>query len=126
MSTNAVARRLESIHAKGAMSFTDVANVLSDSPDTVSQWSAGRMLLRAGTEKRLLELEFVIEKLSNIYEPHDARRWLFARQSLLGNRMPAELIQQGRVDELLDSLNSLLDGAYIAEPQSPQSPCTLS
>ncbi len=63
--------------------------------------------------RQLLELEFVIDKLADIYEPHDARLWLFARQRLLEDQVPAELIQQGRVDEVLASVNQLLDGVHL-------------
>ena len=73
----------------------------------------GKALPHASTEKQLLELEFVIDKLADIYEPHDARLWLFARQRLLDDQVPAELIQQGRVDEVLASVNQLLDGVHL-------------
>ena len=106
--TNAIARRLEAIQTKGAMRSSDVANVLNVRPETVSRWNKGRALPHASTEKQLLELEFVIDKLADIYEPHDARLWLFARQRLLQDQVPAELIQQGRVDEVLASVNSCL------------------
>ena len=57
--------------------------------------------------------EFVIDKLADIYGPRDARLWLFARQRLLEDHVPAELIQQGRVDEVLASVNQLLDGVHL-------------
>ena len=87
--------------------------VLNVRPETVSRWNKGRALPHASTEKQLLELEFVIDKLADIYEPHDARLWLFARQRLLDDQVPAELIQQGRVDEVLASVNQLLDGVQL-------------
>ena len=59
------------------------------------------------------ELEFVFDKLAQIYEPHDARLWLFSRQRLLDDRIPAELIRQGRVDEVLASVNQLLDAVHL-------------
>lgn len=113
MSTNAIARRLEAIQTKGAMRSADVANVLNVRPETVSRWNNGKALPHASTEKQLLELEFLIDKLADIYEPHDARLWLFSRQRLMGDQVPAELIQQGRVDEVLAVVNQLLDGVHI-------------
>ena len=113
MTMNAIARRLDAIQTKGAMRSADVANVLSVRPETVSRWNKGKALPHASTEKQLLELEFVIDKLADIYEPHDARLWLFSRQRLLADRVPAELIQQGRVDDVLNVVNQLLDGIHI-------------
>ena len=58
------------------------------------------LLWHASTEKQLLELECVINKLADIYEPHDARLWLFARQRLLKDQVPAVLIQQAVLTKL--------------------------
>jgi hypothetical protein len=113
MSSNAIARRLESIQTKGAMHSADVANILNVRPETVSRWNKGKALPHPNTEKQLLELEFILDKLADLYEPHDARLWLFARQRLLQDQVPAELIQQGRVDEVLAVVNQLLDGVHL-------------
>lgn len=113
MSSNAIARRLESIETKGAMRSADVANVLNVRPETVSRWNNGKTLPHASTERLLLELEFIVDKLADIYEPHDARLWLFSRQRLLQDRTPAELIQQGCIDEVLTAVNQLLDGVHL-------------
>lgn len=113
MSSNAIARRLESIQAKGAMRSADVATVLNVRPETVSRWNNGKALPHAATERLLLELEFIVDKLADLYEPHDARLWLFSRQRLLQDRTPADLMQQGQVDEVLAAVNQLLDGVHI-------------
>jgi transcriptional regulator with XRE-family HTH domain len=113
MNSNAIARRLEAIQTKGAMRSADVANVLNVRPETVSRWNQGKAFPHPDTEKLLLELEFIIDKLSDIYEPRDARLWIFARQRLLEDRVPAELIQQGKVDEVLAVVNQLRDGVFI-------------
>jgi uncharacterized protein (DUF2384 family) len=113
MKSNAIARRLESIQAKGAMRSTDVANVLNVRPETVSRWNTGKALPHGSTERQLLNLEFIIDKLADIYEPHDARLWLFSRQRVLQDRIPVELIQQGHTDEVLSAVNELLDGVHI-------------
>ena len=111
--TNAIARRLDAIQEKGALRSADVANVLNVRPETISRWNTGKSLPHASTEKQLLELEFIIDKLADIYEPRDARLWLFSRQRLLNDQVPAELIQAGKVDEVLITVNQLLDGVHL-------------
>ena len=113
MGGNAIARRLLSIQEKGAMRSSDVANVLSVRPETVSRWNQGKAFPHPDTEKQLLELEFLVDKLSDFYEPRDARLWIFARQRVLADQVPAELIQQGRVDEVLAAVNQLRDGVFL-------------
>ena len=113
MNSNAIARRLEAIQIKGAMRSVDVANILAVRPETVSRWNQGKALPHPATEKQLLELEFIIDQLSDLYEPRDARLWIFSRQKLLGGEVPAELIQNGRVDEVLTAVNQLRDGVFV-------------
>ena len=113
MPTSAIARRLESIQAKGSLRSADVATVLNVRPETVSRWNSGKALPHANTERQLLDLEFILDKLADFYEPHDARLWLFSRQRLLGDQAPARLIQEGRIDEVVAAVNQLLDGVHV-------------
>lgn len=39
--------------------------------------------------------------------------WLFARQKRLGGVTPAELIQEGKIDEVLAVIDQLRDGVYL-------------
>ena len=113
MNSNAIARRLDAITSKGAMRSSDIANVLDVRPETVSRWNQGKAFPHPNTEKQLLELEFVIDLLSDFYEPNEARLWIFSRQRLLNSETPAELIQKGRVDEVLRVVHQLRDGVYL-------------
>jgi len=74
-------------------------------PEVVFLWSKGRALPRASTERQLLELEFIFDKLAEIYAPHDARLWSFSRQRPLQDRSPADLLQQDRVEKVLAAVN---------------------
>lgn len=111
--TSAVARKLESIRNKGAMRHIEVANLLGTRPETVSRWNQGRAYPHANTEKILLELEFIIDQLSDFYEPNEARQWIFAPQKHLGGTSPAELIRNGRIDEVRRLVNQLRDAVYL-------------
>ena len=113
MQSNAIARRLEAIQTKGAMRSADIANVLDVRPETVSRWNQGKAFPHPTTEKQLLELEFIVDQLADFYEPREARLWLFSRQKLLGGEAPAELIQKGRVDEVITAINQLRDGVFV-------------
>jgi uncharacterized protein (DUF2384 family) len=113
MSTNAIARKLEVIERKGAMRSVDIANILGTRPETVSRWNQGKAFPRPDAEKRLLELEYIVDQLSDFYEPTEARHWLFSRQKRLGDATPAELIQQDKIMEVIEVINQLREGAYL-------------
>lgn len=111
--SNAVARKLESIREKGAMKQIEVANLLGTRPETVSRWNQGRAYPHASTEKTLLELEFIVDQLSDFYEPNEARQWIFSPQKLLNGASPAELIEDGQIDEVRRLVNQLRDAVYV-------------
>ena len=111
--TSAVARKLDSIRTKGAMKNIEVANLLGQRPETVSRWNQGRAYPHASTEKTLLELEYIIDQLADFYEPDEARQWIFAPQRLLAGVSPAELIRNGRIDEVMRLVNQLRDAVHF-------------
>lgn len=95
------------------MRSSDVANVLSVRPETVSRWNQGKAFPHPQTEKHLMELAFIVEQLSDFYEPPEARLWLLSRQRTLDGRIPAEMIQENKVDDILIVINQLRDGVFL-------------
>jgi hypothetical protein len=111
--TTAVARKLDSIRVKGAMRHVDVANMLGTRPETVSRWNQGRAYPQPAAEKTLLALEYIVDQLSDFYEPTEARQWFFSPQKLLDGKSPAELISEGRIDDLMQFVSQLRDAVYL-------------
>ena len=113
MNANVIARKLESLQKKGSIKSVDVANVLQIRPETVSRWNQGKAFPQPEAERALLDLEYVVDQLADLYEPDETRLWLFARQKLLNGEVPAELIRQRRTDEVIKIIRQLLEGVYI-------------
>lgn len=111
--SNAIARKLDSIQEKGAMRSVDVANLLGARPETVSRWNQGKAFPRPDAQKNLLALEYIVDELSDIYEPKEARLWLFSRQKVLGGNSPADLIQEGKADAVIDVIERLKAGVFV-------------
>jgi hypothetical protein len=111
--TNAIARKIESIEQKGGMGSVDVANVLCTRPETVSWWSQGEAFPRGDTARTLLDLEYIVDQLSDFYEPLDARLWLYSRQRLLDDESPATLIQLGNAQAVIQILDELRDSIFL-------------
>jgi transcriptional regulator with XRE-family HTH domain len=110
--TSAVARKLESLRRRGIRQ-NEVAILLRTRPEQVSRWNKGQAYPRSSTEKALLELEFIVDQLSDFYEPNEGRQWLFSPQKLLSGKSPAELIQEGKIDEVRRLVNQLRDAVYL-------------
>ncbi len=111
--TNAIARKLEIIQEKGAMRSTDIASIVGTRPETVSRWNQGKAFPQRDKERILLDLEYVVDQLSDFYEPKEARLWLFSRQRLLDAKQPAQLIHDGETDRVIEIIDQLRDGVFL-------------
>ncbi len=63
--------------------------------------------------KTLPEPECIVHQLADIYEPSEVRQWTFAPQKLLVRTSPAELIRDGRIDEVMRLVNQLREAVHI-------------
>lgn len=108
----AVAARLDVIRDRAGIRSRDVAQLLDTTPQTVSRWRSGVEPQRERLQ-RLLTLEWLVTQLAEIYEPDEAKLWLFSPHQLLHGDRPADRIQDGRVDDVLTLVSQLADGAYV-------------
>ena len=111
--TNAIGRMLEVIERKAALTGADVANVLDTNVATVSRWKTGKSFPQPKHADLLLQLEYVAEQLSDIYEAVEARLWLFRPQKLLGGERPADLLSKGLYKDVLAALNQVRDDVHM-------------
>lgn len=109
----ALARKIDSIREKGAIRNSDLANLLSTRPETISRWNKGHAYPQPGKEQLLLQLEYIVDELSEIYEPNEARQWIFSPQRNLGGKSPAELIQNGKIEEVRNFVNQMREAVYL-------------
>ncbi len=75
----------------------------------MSRWNHGRAYPQPRKEKTLLELEYIVDQLSDFNEPNEARQWIFAPQKHLEGRSPADLIRHGRIDDIMHLVNQMRD-----------------
>ncbi|MEO1190512.1 MAG: hypothetical protein AAFY02_02055 [Pseudomonadota bacterium] len=95
------------------MRSVDVANLLGTRPETVSRWNQGHAFPRPKAQKALLDLEYIADELSDFYEPDEVRLWFYSRQKLLNDEVPADLINQGRSDEVIAVIGALRDSVFL-------------
>ena len=111
--SSVITRKLDSLRDAGGMKNRDVANVLGTTPATVSRWSNGKASPQRSKELLLVELEYIVERLLEFYSSDEARLWLFSRHRLLGDHRPADLIQSGEVELVLEVIEQLGDLVYV-------------
>jgi transcriptional regulator with XRE-family HTH domain len=71
MNANVIARKLGTLQEKGAMKATDVADALGIRPETVSRWNQGKAFPQPEAERALLDLEYIVDLLADLYQPNE-------------------------------------------------------
>ena len=110
---NVVAEKLEFLKIKAAVRSVDVANMLGTTPETVSRWKQGRAYPRPNKENLLVDLEYIVERLSEFYsDPRTARAWLYSRHKYFDGLRPADLVQEGRIQEVLEAIQAMASPTF--------------
>ncbi len=110
--SNAVSKIIDDLKERGGLKGTDVANIASVSPATVSRWTAGSHLPHPKTQLLISDLRYVVDLLAEFYSPDETRIWLYSRHRLLNGDRAIDLIHQDRTGEVLEVIESLDEGAY--------------
>jgi transcriptional regulator with XRE-family HTH domain len=109
---SAVATIIDDLRQRGGLKGTDVANIASVSPATVSRWSAGTSFPHPKMQLLISDLRYVVDRLAELYDPEETRIWLYAKHRLLGGERAIDLIHSDRADEVLAVIEGLDEGAY--------------
>ena len=111
MST-AMVQIVDGLRTKGGIKGSDLANITDVSPATVSRWANGTSSPHPKTQLVISDLKYIVDRLAEIYSPEETRIWLYARHPLLGGARAIDCIHDGRTEEVLVVIESLLDGSY--------------
>ena len=109
---NAVASIIDDLRHRGGLKGTDVANIASVSPATVSRWTSGTASPHPKTQLLISDLRYLVDRLAEFYDPGETRVWLYSKHRLLNGERAIDLIHAGRADEVLAVIESLDAGAY--------------
>lgn len=110
---NPVAQKLATLKTRAALRSVDVASMLGTTPETVSRWNCGRAHPRRSRETVLVDLEYIVERLSEFYsDPKAARAWLYSRHGYFEGIRPADLIREGRTQEVLEAIQAMVNPTH--------------
>lgn len=110
---SAVGRKIEQIKERTNVPASSIAEMIGATPQTLSRWSTGRNEPQREHLDRLLEMDYLTERLAVFFKPEDVRLWLLAPHPQLTGQRPAELIAGGRQEEVLAVTARLEDSAFI-------------
>lgn len=110
---SAFATKVRRIQARTGLLGADLAELLDTSPQTVSRWSNAKAVPQREYLQRVLDLGWIADRLSRVYEPDETKLWLYSRHPLLGGARPVDRIQQGHIDEVIALVDQLNSGAFV-------------
>ncbi|MDP9336198.1 MAG: DUF2384 domain-containing protein [Actinomycetota bacterium] len=104
--------RIADIKSRARLNEREIADALAVSSQTLWRWKRGSAPPTDQREK-LLDLHWITERLSTVFEPEDVNLWLYERHPRLGNQRPVDLIRRGEVEPVVELVDQLSTGAYI-------------
>jgi hypothetical protein len=113
MATTAFSRRLDLIQRKSTLRSVDIANIIGVRAEAVFNWNQGKALPRPDAQRRLLDLEYIVDLLSDLYEPDEVKLWLMSRQKLLGGCVPTDLIHDGKTEDIIAVIDQIRDDVFV-------------
>ena len=109
----AVSRMVGELRELSGLKNVDLANIVGVSPPTVHRWSKGQGSPTIEKQQVIAELRWVAERLSDFYEPDEARLWLQTGHPQLDGEKPYDLINEGRTAEVLEIIDRLEGGVFL-------------
>ncbi|MDE0150209.1 MAG: DUF2384 domain-containing protein [Rhodospirillaceae bacterium] len=111
--STAVSRMVGELRRLSGLKNVDLANIVGVSPPTVHRWSRGQGSPTIEKQQVIADLRWVAERLSDFYEPDEARLWLQTGHPQLGGARPYDLINDGRIADVLEVIDRLESGVYL-------------
>ena len=96
-----------------ALTLTEIGEIVGAGERAVQKWAAGAARPEGTKRDRLLELQYVIAELSDVYKPEGIDIWLHARQRALGDRRPIDVLKAGDFETVLQLVQRLAGGSKV-------------
>src|SRR3546814_12578742 len=93
-----------------ALTFNEIAESTCVKLRAVQNWAAGTSHPDGAQRDRLLELQYVIEQLSDVFDREGIEIWLHRPQRALQHQRPIDALQAGQFHEVLSLVDYLAGG----------------
>ena len=108
-----VARVIARAREQGGLTTAELAKVVGIGTRQLQNWAVGKGTpANAERLRQLLDLQYVLDLLGDVYDTEGSMLWLHARNRALGGARPLDLMIDGRVDEVIQHLDQLADGNF--------------
>lgn len=96
--------------ARRSLTVVEIAEVTGVQQRSVQNWAAGNTRPEGVQRDRLLELQYVIEQLGDVYDSEGIEIWLHRPQRMLQHERPIDALKEGRFTDVLAVVDHLAGG----------------
>jgi hypothetical protein len=96
-----------------ALGNNKVAELLGVNRSQPSRWRSGKEGLAAENQRALVDLDYVIARLHQVWTPEVAKVWLTSPNAFLGGGTPVETLKQRGVLDVIAAIDAEAAGAYV-------------
>lgn len=89
-----------------------VAELLGVSRSQPSRWRTGTEGLAARNQRAVLDLDYVVARLHQLWEPGVAAVWLASPNAHLGGATPLDVLRQRGTTDVIRAIDAEAQGAY--------------
>lgn len=89
-----------------------VADLLGVSPSQPSRWRTGAEGLAARNQRAVLDLDYVVTRLHQLWVPDVAATWLQSPNAHLGGATPVDVLRQRGAADVVRAIDAEAEGAY--------------
>jgi len=93
------------------LTTSEVADVVAVQPRQVQHWASGSHRPQGRAKERLLELDYIVEMLGEVYDDEGIEIWLHGKNRSLDGQRPLDLLVSGDFQTVLASVERLTSGA---------------
>lgn len=93
-----------------ALSLTEIGQIAGVGERAVQNWARGTSKPEGLSRERLLELNYIIGELSDVYTDEGIEIWLHSRQRGLDGHRPLDLLKEGQFETVLAAVERLAGG----------------
>lgn len=94
-----------------ALGSNRIADLLGVSPSQPSRWRAGRERMSPASQRRLLDLDYVLARLLQLFTRQQAEIWLTSHNAHLGAR-PVDVLRLQGAGPVIAAADAEAEGAY--------------
>ena len=109
-STGGFVAVVEELRTKGSLTIKEVANLTGVDDRQAQRWAAGTSEPAGASLHRLLDANFIVRELLEVYEPEGVRIWLHSRNRALADQRPIDVAATGDFEPVLAAVRRLVHG----------------